>query len=529
MSSACREYELVTTTEAQINPQHDAEKSASTSNRSAIFIAYLGAIVAGSEDSLMAATYATIASDFQELSMAPLLITAYNLGYCIALPIYGTLADLFGRKSSLLLGYTLFGLGCMICTMGTSMTHLITGRVLSGIGSAGMVVMISIMIVDLAPPSEVALLRSYTNVCDLIGRSLGAPFGSLVTSKFGWRWAFGGRIPIIVGCFILARAYMPASQSQEETRHSSSTDKLRKIDFLGSATFVATIIPLTLAFVAIGDLNEESSGRGTYGLLFLASAISCIAFVFVEKAWATRPLVPLDLLWQGIGQYWLIQVLIFIGRLTITTTVVQYLIQVKHMADEIASTFLIVSSVGLSIGSVTAGYTIKKTKRYKRASIIAITGAIFCSLLLFASWSEPGTVWGCFLLIPIGTATGFTLSGEFIGVSSRSPPQHLASVIGAYYLSQQLGMIIGSSLGPALVRKGFMHEMLVLFPDRIKRDEIMRGVLRDSRFAFSLPGEIQAVVRRCLAYGYQFVPLTLMTSLGLILPILVVKREERLE
>ena len=83
------------------------------------------------------------------------------------------------------------------------MTQLIAGRVISGAGSSGMVVMISILItgamacpgalemltcVDLAAPSDVALLRSYTNVVNMIGRGVGAPLGSMMVNSLGWRW-----------------------------------------------------------------------------------------------------------------------------------------------------------------------------------------------------------------------------------------------------------------------------------------------------------------------------------------------------
>lgn len=44
------------------------------------------------------------------------------------------------------------------------------------------------MCVDLAAPSEVALLRSYTNVVNMLGRGAGAPLGRVIVNSLGWRW-----------------------------------------------------------------------------------------------------------------------------------------------------------------------------------------------------------------------------------------------------------------------------------------------------------------------------------------------------
>lgn len=41
---------------------------------------------------------------------------------------------------------------------------------------------------DLAPLSQVAVLRSYVNVAAVAGRSAGGPIGGLLFDSLGWRW-----------------------------------------------------------------------------------------------------------------------------------------------------------------------------------------------------------------------------------------------------------------------------------------------------------------------------------------------------
>lgn len=42
--------------------------------------------------------------------------------------------------------------------------------------------------IDLVPAREVAIYRSYENVINVIGRSMGAPLGGLLSDTIGWRW-----------------------------------------------------------------------------------------------------------------------------------------------------------------------------------------------------------------------------------------------------------------------------------------------------------------------------------------------------
>lgn len=44
------------------------------------------------------------------------------------------------------------------------------------------------LVIDIADPSDVAVLRSYLNVASTIGLSIGGPLGGLISGTVGWRW-----------------------------------------------------------------------------------------------------------------------------------------------------------------------------------------------------------------------------------------------------------------------------------------------------------------------------------------------------
>lgn len=49
---------------------------------------------------------------------------------------------------------------------------------------------------DMAPLSQVAVLRSYVNVAAVIGRSVGGPVGGVLFDRIGWRWYVSSLIQV---------------------------------------------------------------------------------------------------------------------------------------------------------------------------------------------------------------------------------------------------------------------------------------------------------------------------------------------
>ena len=68
------------------------------------------------------------------------------------------------------------------------MWQVIVGRVLTGTGTSGMTVLVSILITDLLPIRDVAQWRAFVNVVSTLGRSIGGPLGGWLADVVGWRW-----------------------------------------------------------------------------------------------------------------------------------------------------------------------------------------------------------------------------------------------------------------------------------------------------------------------------------------------------
>lgn len=79
-----------------------------------------------------------------------------------------------------------------------------------------------------------------------------------------------------------------------DVAEQSLYDRIRRMDFFGSATLAGTVGCLLLGFSLKATEDMPWSSPLIYGL-FAASAAFCLLFVLVESRWAPYPVMPLRL------------------------------------------------------------------------------------------------------------------------------------------------------------------------------------------------------------------------------------------
>lgn len=128
-----------------------------------ISLLLIGVFVSNADGTLVITTYAGISSEFGAFENAVWLSTSYTLAACSIQGIVGKLSDIYGRKAVLIVSYSIFALGCVITWvylffhiyrvililrrgLSQSMWQAVTGRVVCGLGGAGMVVIVAVLI-----------------------------------------------------------------------------------------------------------------------------------------------------------------------------------------------------------------------------------------------------------------------------------------------------------------------------------------------------------------------------------------------
>lgn len=168
---------------------------------------------------------------------------------------------------------------------------MILGRVIAGVGGAGVNALVSLIILDLVPLRQVAKLRSYVNIVATTGRSLGGPVGGALADSIGWRWSFILQCPLLLIAGLLAFFLVPDRAEEEETK---GMERLARIDFAGAGLLAASITTLMLAFELAGQKLPWNDPI-IIGLVAVSGSTG-VLFLITETYWAAEPVFPLHLL-----------------------------------------------------------------------------------------------------------------------------------------------------------------------------------------------------------------------------------------
>jgi MFS family permease len=84
---------------------------------------------------VIATAVPSVVADLGGFAEFPWLFSVYLLAQAVTVPVYGKLADVFGRKPVMLFGIGLFLVGSILCGVAWSMGALIAFRAVQGLGA----------------------------------------------------------------------------------------------------------------------------------------------------------------------------------------------------------------------------------------------------------------------------------------------------------------------------------------------------------------------------------------------------------
>src|SRR5665213_2227332 len=135
--------------------------------------------MAAVESTIVATAMPTIVVALGGFELFSWVFAVYLLAQAITTPVYGRLADLYGRKRIIMSAASVFLVGTILCSFARTMPELIVLRGLQGLGAGALTPVAYTIIGDIYPPDERARIQGYLNVIWGVAAVAGPVLGAL--------------------------------------------------------------------------------------------------------------------------------------------------------------------------------------------------------------------------------------------------------------------------------------------------------------------------------------------------------------
>lgn len=394
-------------------------------------------MLAAMDTTIVSTAVPQIVGDLGGFSLFTWVFSIYMLVQTVMIPIYGKLADQYGRKPILIVGILIFLAGSAACATAWNMHSLIIFRALQAIGAGAIMATVNTLAGDLFAIEERAKIQGWLSSVWGFSAIAGPTLGGAFAEYANWRWIFLINLPI--GAISLGLISVFLKEDVSKTLH--------KIDYAG-AVFVSLTIGL-LVFLLLQGGNAwpwlSLQSLALFALVVLLLGIS----IAVEKR-AAEPILP-GWLWQrrtlaGSNLAMVAMGIIMMAPIAYLPTFGQ---SVHGLGTISAGLVLAVMSIGWPTASSLSG------RLYMRIGF-RNTGLIGCTLLLIAGVffiSTPIDAPIAFVILNqliIGAGFGLLSTPLLVGSQSVVDWSQRGVVTGANMFSRYLGQTLGAAIFGAI-------------------------------------------------------------------------------
>ena len=240
-------------------------------------------------------------------------ITIYIIGLSIGTVLWGWFSDNYGRKPIMLLGFSIYIFGCIVCAQSKSIHMLMLGRFIQGLGSSVGNVVGQAIIRDSFHGHRLRTIYSYISTAISVFPVTGPIAGGFIVQYMGWQESFWLLLGIgVVVCLFIVKL-MPET-NHDIINHFTTKNNRKKTSILKVlarmlkdsnvtvfALFVGFCMSIPFSYYAEGPfclIEIIGLSPSQYGMTFIITTAAFFLGTFVARylqkiEWALKDVIGL--------------------------------------------------------------------------------------------------------------------------------------------------------------------------------------------------------------------------------------------
>src|SRR5215211_3985725 len=393
----------------------------------------LSLFLASMESTVVATAMPTMVGQLGGLEHYSWVFSAFMLASTTAVPLYGKLSDIYGRRKLYVSAMALFLLGSVLCGTANSMTQLIFARALQGIGAGGILPLAFILIGEMFTLEQRAKMQGLFSGVWGVSSIVGPLLGGFLVDQLSWRWIFYiNIIPGLIAAALVALAWRD---------HQAHGLERPAVDYAGAALLSVSVVMLLLGLMG--------SGASSW-ILISGSVVLFVLLLWVERR-AADPVLPLplfrDRLFSTATAHGVFTGWALFGSVSFIPLFVQAVLGTTATPAGITLTPLLLGWVTASI----IGTRLILTLGYRRLGLIG-TAAFTVGAFLMSQASMNTSQLSLMVFVTLmGIGMGLSIPAYLIAVQTSVNRRQLGTATSTLQFSRSIGGTLGVSvMGAAL-------------------------------------------------------------------------------
>ncbi|GAB6859866.1 hypothetical protein JCM13591A_39710 [Microbacterium xylanilyticum] len=384
----------------------------------------------------------TIGDDLHGLDQQAWVTTAFLITSTIAVPIYGKLSDIFGRRPLFILGIVVFILGSTLSAFSTSMMMLAAFRAFQGIGAGALMALPLAIMGDILAPRERAKYQGYFfavfGIATVIGPLVGGLFAGAKEILWidGWRWTFLINIPLGLFALFMVITFL----------HLPKVGKHKgpRIDWWGAAAVIVALVPL---LIVVEQGRAWGWGSAAAIACYVIGGAGLVAFIVIEALMKDDAIIPLKLFRSGtFSMATVLGFLVGFAMFGAMMTIPLYMQIVVGMNPTESGLSMLPLIIGLMLASLTSGQITARTGKYR---IFPVLGTLFTAVGFFSltliRYETP--LWQIFVgMFVLGLGLGQLMQPLTLASQNSVDPHEMGVASSAATFFRQIGGTLGTAV-----------------------------------------------------------------------------------